>query len=246
MFDVLKQEVSRRIHPRLEPEFISTDYEGAAIRAIRASFPNAEIAGCLFHLGQSFWRRLQNEGLAVEYREEENEEMRTYFHALVAVAFLHLDDLQDGFDELRRGAPRQLKPIFKYVEETYFRGCRRGRGRRTPMFPPEWWNCHSRVLGDLPRTTNSVEAWHRRLNSLMGKPNPSLYFALDQLQREVQEIERDIERLSSGRSPEKKKNQYVEMGRRIQRVISRYDEYKEDGEIVEFLKAIGHNIAGNL
>ncbi|KAK3913477.1 Ribosome-recycling factor [Frankliniella fusca] len=48
-----------------------------------------EIAGCLFHLGQSFWRKLQNARLAEEYREEDNEDMRTSFHSLIAVAFCH-------------------------------------------------------------------------------------------------------------------------------------------------------------
>lgn len=186
-------------------------------------------------------------GLAVEYRLEANEDMRTAFHSLIAVAFCHLDDVKNVFDELRREAPASLRPVFKHVEEKYIRGCRRGQGRRTPVFPPEWWNCHERVLGDLPRTTNSVEAWHRRLNTIMGKSHPSLYFALDQLQTEALEMEMDIERLSSGRSPEKKKkNQYVEMDNRIKRIMGRYEEYKEEGDMMEFLRAIGHNIAGNL
>ncbi|XP_034238652.1 uncharacterized protein LOC117643707 [Thrips palmi] len=247
ILELLKHEVSVRLHKRLAPEYVSTDYEEAVIRAVMAVFPDADIARCLFHLGQSYWRRLQNEGLAVEYRQEANEDMRTSFHSLIAVAFCHLDDVKNVFDELRREAPAALRPVFKYVDEKYIRGCRRRHGRRTPVFPPEWWNCHERALGDLPRTTNSVEAWHRRLNTIMGKAHPTLYFALDQLQSEVMEVEWDIERLGSGRSPEKKKrNQYVLMDARISRVMERYDQYKEDGEMLEFLKAVGHNIAGNL
>ncbi|KAK3918978.1 Tyrosine--tRNA ligase [Frankliniella fusca] len=247
LFELLKHEVSTRLHKRLDPEYVLTDYEEGAIRAILHVFPDVQIAGCLFHLGQSFWRKLQDAGLAVEYREEDNEDMRTSFHSLIAVAFCHLEDVKAVFDELRRDSPAALRPVFKHVDEVYIRGCRRGQGRRTPVFPPEWWNCHARALGDLPRTTNSVEAWHRRLNTIMGKSHPTLYFALDQLQMEAMEMERDIERLSSGRSPEKKKkNQYVIMDQRISRIMARYEEYKEEDNMVEFLRAIGHNIAGNL
>jgi hypothetical protein len=35
--------------------------------AILAKFPNSTINCCRFHLGQSWWRRIQAVGLSVEY-----------------------------------------------------------------------------------------------------------------------------------------------------------------------------------
>ncbi|KAK3929668.1 Histone-lysine N-methyltransferase 2B [Frankliniella fusca] len=54
---------------------------------------DAEVAGCLFHFGQAQWRHVHGAGLAVTYREEGNEAMRTDFHALIALAFVPVDDV---------------------------------------------------------------------------------------------------------------------------------------------------------
>jgi len=50
------------------------DFEKATLQAAVNVFPGATIAGCLFHLGQSLWSRIQNEGLANNYREQDHTE----------------------------------------------------------------------------------------------------------------------------------------------------------------------------
>ncbi len=98
VFQLLKEATRTRVRRELAPVKVSTDYEQSAIQAVRAAFPgaqtirkivqlnsqkrvlhvrldaaDAEVAGCLFHFGQAQWRRLQDSGLAVAYRREENE-----------------------------------------------------------------------------------------------------------------------------------------------------------------------------
>ncbi|KAK3921782.1 Transcription factor Sox-12 [Frankliniella fusca] len=103
-------------------------------------------------------------GLAVTYREGGNEAMRTDFHALIALAFVPVDDVQDSFDVLADVSVLALQPILKHLEDNYIPGClraRRGgrvRRRTAPLFPPELWNCYERTLAGLPRTTNTCEA----------------------------------------------------------------------------------------
>ena len=50
-----------------------------------------------------------------------------------------------------------------YFETTYI-GSVRGRGRQRrqtdPLFSKELWNVHEQVENDLPRTNNSLEAFH--------------------------------------------------------------------------------------
>ena len=84
------------------------------------------------------------------------------------------EDILQAFQELQEAAPQELLPIVDYVEDNYLRGRRRGRGRQQPLFPPDTWNCYERTLGNLPRTTNTCETWHRRINTLMGKNHPCL------------------------------------------------------------------------
>jgi len=58
--------------------------------------------------------------------------------------------------------------------------------------------------------------------SLIGKPHLSLYYVLEQLQMEAKEIDKEISRLSAGHSPaKKKKSEYEEKDRPIQRFVGR-------------------------
>jgi len=53
---------------------ILLDFEKGTLQAAVNVFPGATIAGCLFHLGQSLWSRIQNEGLANNYHEQDHTE----------------------------------------------------------------------------------------------------------------------------------------------------------------------------
>ncbi|KAL1430195.1 hypothetical protein MTO96_015311 [Rhipicephalus appendiculatus] len=44
----------------LKPKTVSTDFELSTINAIRSLLPSSEVHGCLFHLCQSVWRRVQH------------------------------------------------------------------------------------------------------------------------------------------------------------------------------------------
>ena len=52
------------------PNSFQIDFELAVIRAIEMLFPNAQIRGCLFHFCQSIWRKVQELGLVIPYRED--------------------------------------------------------------------------------------------------------------------------------------------------------------------------------
>jgi hypothetical protein len=47
------------IEPTLRPESIVSDFEISAINAINEVFPNAQITGCMFHLAQNLWKKIQ-------------------------------------------------------------------------------------------------------------------------------------------------------------------------------------------
>ncbi|KAK3911522.1 Long-chain-fatty-acid--CoA ligase 1 [Frankliniella fusca] len=133
-FEVLKEEGRRRLRKTLAPAAVSTDYEQGAIKAAQEIFPDCQVFGCLFHFGQVLWRKLQAKGLAVAYRTEENEQMRTDFHCLIAIAFVPVDDVEEVFDALAAGADAALNAVFQHVEENFLRGRLRARrrGARVP------------------------------------------------------------------------------------------------------------------
>ena len=60
------------LRPSLMPISILIDFDQGSMNALSTVFPNATVLGCLFHLGKSLWRRIQNEGLSNLYRDDEN------------------------------------------------------------------------------------------------------------------------------------------------------------------------------
>ena len=69
----------------ISPEIIKIDFEFAAIQALNLVFPNSKISGCMFHLGQCVFRKVQKLGLASVYHS--NNLIKKYTKALCALAF---------------------------------------------------------------------------------------------------------------------------------------------------------------
>ena len=57
--ETLYNKVERLFGEQLTPSFISTDIEIAAMNAVRVTFPNCRICGCLCHYSQILWRKVQ-------------------------------------------------------------------------------------------------------------------------------------------------------------------------------------------
>ncbi|KAM0674713.1 hypothetical protein GVAV_001903 [Gurleya vavrai] len=56
-------------------------------------------------------------------------------------------------------------------------------------FPISFWSCYSRVLYDMPRTINNLEAWHRTINKRAGNSHPT-FVALVGLFQNDEELNR--------------------------------------------------------
>ena len=53
----------------LQPQRVLSDFERSAMNAYEEVFPGITIKGCHFHMTQSLWRKIQELGLATEYKE---------------------------------------------------------------------------------------------------------------------------------------------------------------------------------
>ena len=69
----------KRLAPGFEPEEVQLDFEMSAKNALEEVFPGVQTKGCLFHYGQSLWRKAQELGLSRSVRtiEEVSEYLRT-------------------------------------------------------------------------------------------------------------------------------------------------------------------------
>ena len=90
-----------------------------------------------------------------------------------------------------------LFPDFiSYIERNYVTGGQTS----SPRFPPIQWSCAARTLNSVHRTTNTVERWHRNLDSVIHKFNGlsplKLSHLVEKLKKEENHTKLDAEELS--------------------------------------------------
>src|ERR1700689_5354775 len=56
--------------------------------------------------------------------------------------------------------------------------------REDTPFSTYFWNVFNRIQQPLPRTTNSVEGWHFRMNDFLSGSHPSLWKCIEMLKKE--------------------------------------------------------------
>src|SRR5260363_267240 len=83
----------------LSPPVIITDFEQSVINAVRSKFPNSTHKGCYFHFCQNLWKKIQAEGLAIEYGS--NEAFSLKLRHLAALAFLSPLEIPAAFNTIK-------------------------------------------------------------------------------------------------------------------------------------------------
>ncbi|KAJ4441328.1 hypothetical protein ANN_11183 [Periplaneta americana] len=77
----------------------------------------------------------------------------------------------------------------------------------------------------------------------MENPRPSLYYFVLQLLRSETERTHQVTEQLEGHSPPCK-NKCEDLDKRIYRIIERCPDFKEEGDMLDYLRTIGHDLAG--
>ncbi|XP_071104166.1 uncharacterized protein [Haliotis cracherodii] len=94
LFAQLKVHIQQLLNQPFNPETFQVDFEVAAIRALRTEFQGSDIKGCFFHFTQAIWRKTQELGLAVGYRD--NPLVEQWIRRAAALPLLPLQQVQDA------------------------------------------------------------------------------------------------------------------------------------------------------
>lgn len=148
LFEALKRELS------LDIDFFKCDYEVGQYKAFRMVFPQAKLTGCYFHFNKNVWDK--GEEMNLTSTKEGRHAVRLTANlpliptACIADAWINIIQITPDTDEMR--------DFHWYVNKQWL---------SLPMI-----SCAK----ERHRTTNSVEAWHRRLNSRVARKPTFVYF----------------------------------------------------------------------
>ena len=96
--------VLRGARDNLNPESLLVEFELAALNALRVTFPDTALQGCLYHLSQCVYRHVQDAGLQAQCAAFDALSLAT--RMLVAIAFVPVNDIIDSFELLQEVTKR--------------------------------------------------------------------------------------------------------------------------------------------
>lgn len=236
VFGILKNK-----RPNLNPSKLLSDFEKAAIVAFTSTFPDAEMSGCFFHLGQAVWRNVQDKGLRQRYIEDE--QIRLYVKFLCALAFVPSESVPESFDTIQESEefPDELEELYSYFELTYVGRALR-QHRRRPRYPISFWNMRQRTEQNLPRTNNAIEGWHNGIQASLSNDKPSIWAFLEFLKKEENLQHVTIESVNAGNRISRESKKQIARNQRLQTILPTYN----TRPLENFLRGIAYNIEINV
>ena len=242
-YDRLFREIDNHLNGHI-PTDILFDFEQAAMNSARNVFVGVNVKGCFFHLSQNIWKKIQQNGLAVLY--ENDDEFSILMRMIAALAFVPEVDVPQAFydveNEIRNNYNNNngIDVVIDYFEDTYVGRQRRGRPRANPMFPLNIWNMNARTQDELPRTNNHVEGWHRRFSGNCDCLHPNIWKFIRSLQREESLVCAEVHQVLGGH-PVVQKKKYAQCAERVKNVVNTYAARRAN--ILGYLRAIAHNLS---
>ena len=192
------------------------------INSIGKNFPETTITGCFFHFGQCFYRCIQRSGLQSWYAAPKNSRIIKSYQSL---AFVPVDDVSSAFVELTTSLENDtfdtISPFIGYFESTWIGSFSNGR-RRNPMFGQSMWNMYQRTINNLPRTTNSLEGWHRAFEQRVNITHPTPARLVGKIKREQARWELTMEQMSLGKYGNTRHKRFVKANELIREIVQNY------------------------
>jgi hypothetical protein len=150
----------------LDISVLHLDFEIAVHEGSAFNLPNVLIRAFQFHLGQAWYRKIQNLGLSGEYKDSESD-IGKWLKKFLGLSYLESADVADCFAfDILQDAPDNEKAMefANYVLNTYV-------DKRAKF--------HSRIWADpnlySKRTTNGCENFHRQLGTMFYSSHPNIF-----------------------------------------------------------------------
>ena len=154
---------------------VMMDFEESLIKAVRKELSQSQVQGCLFHLGQSWWRKIKELGLSSAYRDLKSREGR-WLRRCFGLPLLPPELVDPVFKNsiLRGSCSGKMRDFQKYIYSTYI--------KQDSQFPPTRW---AGLQTQGKKTNNGAEAFHRHFGDLFGytRAKPDIWHFLRNMDR---------------------------------------------------------------
>ncbi|XP_025410787.1 uncharacterized protein LOC112683834 [Sipha flava] len=134
------------------------NFEKSVHNAVLQIFPYCKITCCNFHLGQNWFRHIQQHKLLSSEYLNNDSEVGKWMKCFFGISYLPPDEVSDGFCDLMSIAPsttsKNISIFFDYILENYIAS--------DSNFPPTLWACKPT---NNPKTTNGAESYYKQFNS---------------------------------------------------------------------------------
>ncbi|XP_046554261.1 uncharacterized protein LOC124263651 [Haliotis rubra] len=207
LFRLLKEKVLEELNRPLAPAKIQTDFELATIRAIEMEFPNAETKGCFFHFSQALWRKTQDLGLTVAYKEDPA--VKRVHQEQLPLPYCHKDQVQDTWiDAMDSSQPLTALRTSRITWSSH-------GWTMTPDSTVTLEPSHNTVG---PRTNNNLEGFHSRMNRSLPHRHPNIFRFVEVIRRIEMADRAKLRQFDFGAAPPSRKRVYREIDNRILRL----------------------------
>ena len=157
--NVLRHTVSEaaKLGVNVFPTIVFADFKTAIHNAVTTVWPGLEVKACRFHLGQSWWRKIQALGLSKQYRKKDSE-VSQFLKKIFGLSLLSPPEGCDCFTlDFLSNLPndKRVEQFCDHLLENYI-----DLGSTFP--PPVWSECTASSL----RTINACESIHGHFNAL--------------------------------------------------------------------------------
>lgn len=238
ILQVIKDE-SRKVGLEFNPSKFLIDFESSMMLSVREILPNSETKGCLFHFNQALYRKIVELKLRDEYINNDSN-IGNHLRLIMSLPFVPEHDFMDVFFNILDDCPIDLKTFIKYFIKTYVGKINTNKTKidySKALFNIKMWNVYEEVMGNIPRTNNSVESWHSKFTKILGTCSSSIWRFIDSLKDDEADNKAAFIAHSSGQTIIKKAKgkKLLAKEKEIKQMVSDYYVSKNLGETREYL-----------